>query len=498
MKRYRLEIIVFITGAVVMALELVGSRIVAPYLGTSIYVWTSLIGVILGSLSLGYYWGGYLADKKPDYRIFSILILSSAILTGIIGLIKTPVLDAVIRFIPDIRISAVIAATLLFAPAGTLLGTISPYAIRLRMKDLEHSGATVGRLYAISTVGSIIGTFAAGFFLISFFGSRNILLLLSMTLFCVYFLASSGTGSRSLKTTAIIFIVMLLTAFFSRNSNADKSIVDLDTNYSRVIIEEMQDSETSKKVRFIRVDRRWAQGAVVIGEPDKLFFDYSGFYRLAEHFNPGNKKALLLGGGVYTLARDYISRNPGGLIDVVEIDPEFTSLAKEYFYLIDHPGIKSIHEDGRTFLNHEKSKYDLIFIDVFKSSASPPFHMTTVETIKSAYDLLNENGVVITNIYSAIQGPKGKFFRAAYATIKSVFPQVYVFPAKYPLYGEEPQNVIVVAMKSGSPPSMTSSNPEMQKYLSHLWKYKIDCDLPVLTDEFAPVEHYLVEVVKDF
>jgi len=116
MKKYRLELIVFITGAVVMALELVGSRIVAPYLGASIYVWTSLIGVILASLSLGYYWGGRLADKKPVYRTFSLLILSSAIFTGIIGIIKIPVLDAVCRLVPDIRISAVIAATLLFAP----------------------------------------------------------------------------------------------------------------------------------------------------------------------------------------------------------------------------------------------------------------------------------------------------------------------------------------------------------------------------------------------
>ena len=335
MKKYGLELIVFITGAVVMALELVGSRIVAPYLGTSIYVWTSLIGIILASLSLGYYWGGRLADKKPEYRTFSLLILASAFLVGIISLIKTPVLVSISKFVPDVRLAAVLAATLLFAPSSTVLGTISPYAIKLRMKDLEHSGATVGRLYAISTVGSIIGTFLAGFFLISFFGSRNILIFLSMTLFCVYFLASFGDNSRSGKTTAIILITMLLSAFFFQTSVADNNIIDLDTNYSRIIIEERFDSDISKKVRFIRVDKKWAQGAVIIGEPDELYFDYSGFYRLAEHFNPGNKKALLLGGGVYTLARDYVRRNPGGSIDVVEIDPQFTSLAKEYFYLTD-------------------------------------------------------------------------------------------------------------------------------------------------------------------
>jgi spermidine synthase len=498
MSKYRLEMIVFITGAVVMALELVGSRIVAPYLGTSIYVWTSLIGVILASLSLGYYWGGRLADKKPDYGTFSILILSSAILTGIIGVIKNPVLDAVISLIPDIRVSAVIAATILFAPASILLGTISPYAIRLRMESLEHSGATVGRLYAISTVGSIVGTFAAGFFLISFLGSRNILILLSIILFAVYFLASSGKNSRAGKTTAIILAAVFLAAHFFEGYGSGNTAIDLDTKYSRILIEEMTAAETGKKVRLVRVDRNWAQGAVIIEEPDELFFSYSGFYRLADYFYPDNRNALLIGGGTYMLARDYIKRNPGNHMDVVEIDPDFTRIAKEYFYLKDDSRITSIHEDGRTFLKRSSNRYDVMFIDVFKSSASPPFQMTTVESIRSAFNLLNENGVLMTNIYSSIQGDKGKFFRAAYATIRSVFPQVYIFPVQYPMYGDESQNIIVVALKSKNPPKLESEDPEMKGYLSHLWKYKIEDDLPVLTDEFAPVEHYLVEVLKDF
>ena len=497
MTKYRLEIIVFITGAVVMALELVGSRVVAPYIGTSIYVWTSLIGVILASLSFGYYWGGRLADKKPDYRTFSFLILAAAILTGIIGIIKNPVLDAVSRAITDIRISAVVAATILFAPASVLLGTISPYAIRLRMENLEHSGATVGKLYAISTVGSIIGTFAAGFFLISFLGSRNILIVLSLILFAVFFLACTGKITRSLKAKVLLLAAVFLAVHLFQGSVSENTTIDLDTKYSRILIEEATATETGKKIRLIRVDRNWAQGAVIIGEPDELFFSYSGFYRLVDHFYPGNKNALLIGGGTYMLARDYIKRNPGNHMDVVEIDPDFTELSKKYFYLEDDPGITSIHEDGRTFLKRADGKYDIIFIDVFKSSASPPFQMTTVEAIRSASNMLNEKGVLMTNIYSAIQGDKGKFFRAAYATIKSVFPRVYVFPVQYPLYGEESQNIIIVALKSDAPPEIITSDPEMKKYLSHMWKYKIDCDLPVLTDEFAPVEHYLVEVVKD-
>lgn len=498
MNKYRLEIIVFVTGAVVMALELVGSRIVAPYLGTSIYVWTSLIGVILASLSFGYYWGGRLADKKPDYRTFSFLILSSAIFTGIIGIINIPVLNAVSKFVPDIRVSAVIAATLLFAPASVMMGTISPYAIRLRMETIEHSGATVGRLYAISTVGSIIGTFASGFFLISFLGSRNILIFLSLILFAVYFLACTGKTSRAGKAAVLFLAAVFPAVHIFQGYVSGNTTIDLDTKYSRILIEEATATETGKKVRFIRVDRNWAQGAVIIDEPDELFFSYSGFYRLADHYYPGNKNALLIGGGTYMLARDYIKRNPGNHMDVVEIDPDFTELAKKYFYLEDDSRITSIHEDGRTFLKRTvNKKYDVLFIDVFKSSASPPFQMTTVEAVRSAANLLNENGVLMTNIYSAIQGDKGKFFRAAYATIKAVFPQVYVFPVQYPLYGEESQNIIIVALKSDAPPDIVRFDPEMKKYLSHMWKYKIDCDLPVLTDDFAPVEHYLVEVIKD-
>lgn len=498
MNKYRLEIIVFFTGAVVMALELVGSRIVAPYLGTSIYVWTSLIGVILASLSLGYYWGGRLADKKLEYKTFSLLIFYCAALVGIIAIIKTPVLDIVSKLVPDIRFGAVVAATILFAPASILLGFVSPYAIRLRMEDIEHSGATVGRLYAISTVGSIIGTFATGFFLISFLGSRNILVFLSLVLFAVYFLACFGNKLRAGKAAAIIFTAVLLSVHFFQASGSGDMVTDVDTKYNHVLIEEMKDSGTGKKIRFLRVDRRWAQSAVVVGKPDDLFFSYCKFYRLIKHFCPKNKNALLIGGGAYTVARDYIRRNPNNSIDVVEIDPDFTLLAKKYFYLDDDPRIRSIHEDGRTFLKHATKKYDVIFIDVFKSTASPPFHMTTAEAMQESSALLNDEGVLITNIYSAIQGDKGKFFRAAYATIKSVFPHVYIFPVQNPMQPEELQNLIIIALKSNRPDKLTSSDPEQNIYLSHYWRYNIDCDIPVLKDEFAPVEYYLAEVIKAF
>jgi predicted membrane-bound spermidine synthase len=154
-----LGVIVFLCGAVVMILEMVGSRILAPYLGTSIVVWTSLIGIILGCLSIGYWWGGQLADENPSYRSLSLIILLAGLFVATIALSKSYVLELLQRHAGTIHLGATLGTLLLFAPPSILLGMVSPYAVRLKMRDLRDSGRTVGNLYAISTMGSIFGTF---------------------------------------------------------------------------------------------------------------------------------------------------------------------------------------------------------------------------------------------------------------------------------------------------------------------------------------------------
>ena len=170
MKKYSLEIIVFVSGAVVMVYELVGSRIFAPYLGTSLVVWTSLIGVILGSLSLGYWWGGRLADKKPQAQILAFVLLGAAFFVGSTVFFQASVLFYLQEVFTDLRFSSILGAVVLFAPASVLFGMVSPYTVKLKLEKLSLSGATVGQLYAISTIGSIVGTFAGGFFLVPFLG----------------------------------------------------------------------------------------------------------------------------------------------------------------------------------------------------------------------------------------------------------------------------------------------------------------------------------------
>ena len=161
--KYILEITVFICGAVVMIYELIGSRILGPFFGTSIFIWTSLIGIILGSLSLGYYLGGRLSDKKASFNILALFLLCSAILIGLTFLFKSFLLFFLQNNIDDIRISSVLASVILFSPASILFGMISPYAAKLSLVTINTSGTVIGRLYAISTAGSIIGTFLSGF-----------------------------------------------------------------------------------------------------------------------------------------------------------------------------------------------------------------------------------------------------------------------------------------------------------------------------------------------
>src|SRR3989338_3386296 len=168
----RLEIIVFIAGALVMILELIGSRLLAPYLGTSIFVWTALIGIVLGALSLGYYLGGRFSAKNPSLAFLCLILFLAGLAIFLVAIFKDFILFYSTYF--GVKSGAVFATIILFALPGVLLGMISPYAVRLKIKDLESSGGIAGNLYALSTIGSIVGTFLAGFYLIPTFGSNQI------------------------------------------------------------------------------------------------------------------------------------------------------------------------------------------------------------------------------------------------------------------------------------------------------------------------------------
>lgn len=490
MGKYKLEIIVFISGAVVMIFELVGSRVLAPHLGSSIFTWTSLIGVILGSLSLGYWLGGKWADQGASYNTLGRILLIAGVLLALTNLFKDPFLILLTNIISDIRIASLIGALVLFALPSVLLGTVSPYAVKLKIINVETSGTTVGNLYALSTLGSIVGTFLAGFWLIPFFGSTRIIYILGLILVLISLLAKSKTNLRA--KVLFIFVLTILAlinpAYFARYG-----IRDFDTQYSRVLIYDSVDKKTSRPIRVMNLDKMNSSAMFLDGED--LFFDYFKYSRLSQHFNPLAKKALLVGGAGYVYPRDFLKMFPEASLDVVEIDPKLTNLARQYFALEDSPRLRIYHQDGRMFLNKTGNKYDLVFMDAFNSMFSLPYQLTTQEAIKKIYDVLEDRGVVLVNIISLLDREKDDFLQAEYSTYKSVFPQVYLFPVHSLTQTDQIQNILLVALKSPDQPEFTSSNSEYNEYLSHLWPGDIFNQTMILTDEYAPVDYQIAKML---
>ena len=485
MTKYKLEFIVFISGAVVMILEITGSRVLAPYLGTSLFVWTSIIGIILGSLSLGYYLGGKLADKEANYNIFSLIIFIAALLIGSTTVLKEALLQLLQVNISSIKLGAVLAATALFAPASIFLGMVSPYAVKLKMKDLKTSGRTVGNLYAISTIGSITGTFLAGFVLISYFGNTKLLLILTITLILCSIL---GYKKKLLKSRTLVlsfFIIYLGTIQLTQASFEESGYLDIDTNYSRVRVVD------DGLIRKLRISERHSSAMYLYN--DEPVYEYVKFYHLFSHFNPEFENVLMIGGGAYSFPKDFLKKYATATIDVVEIDPKITEIAQKYFRLEENDRLEIFHEDGRTYLNKNEEKYDAILIDAFLNYYSIPHHLTTIETVEKVYESLNKNGVVALNLVSSMEGETSQFLRAEYKTYKEVFPQVYLFPVQAPDSSETFQNIFLIALKSETLPSFENEDPIINERLEHLWEEEIDLDIPVLTDDFAPVDQYLMD-----
>jgi predicted membrane-bound spermidine synthase len=286
MKKYILEIIVFICGAVVMIYELAGSRILAPYLGTSIFVWTSLIGVILGSLSLGYYLGGRLADKQAKIETLDLIILATSLLILFVYMIKEGLLGMTVATL-GLKFGSIFAALMLFAPASITMGMVSPYAARLKLNNLENSGRTIGNLYAISTLGSIVGTFMAGFVLIPKLGVDRIVLLLILIL-----LILSLVSSRQKRTIKIIFLV--LTGLFFIFPITNRNMVSIDTSYNRVWLSSRQQGD--RQILRLQTDPTSIQSQMFVDAPNELAAEYTKYYDLAAYFKPDFQRTLIIGG----------------------------------------------------------------------------------------------------------------------------------------------------------------------------------------------------------
>ena len=486
-----LDVTVFVCGGVVMTYEIVGSRVLSPFLGASTYVWTSLIGVILASLSLGYWLGGRIADKRPDLRILASIIFIGGGLISVTVLIKEIVLLMVADAPLGVELKSIIGSIILFAQASICLGLVTPYAVRLRLQSLEDAGKTVGRLYALSTVGSICGTFAAGFILIPFVGSIRTLYALSAILFCLSLMLFPFAISRMKIASIVLFIFSILShemGVFLLSSSS--KLHDIDSEYSRIQVFEATDPKTGKAVQALTTDPYFTQSAMFL-DSDELVFDYTRYYNLVRHFNSGFRDVLFIGGAGYSSPKDLLRNYRDVRIQVVEIDPAMTQIAREHFRLADDDRLNISHEDGRTFLRRSASaKYDAVMMDAFGSLFSVPYQLTTVEAVREIRRNLRDDGIVIFNLGSAITGESSHFLHAEIATYRSVFPNVYLFKINPDTPDGNLQNLIIVATASPKPLVKETSDPEISQFLSHLYPFESANDLPILTDDLAPVEYY--------
>jgi len=486
-----LDLTVFVCGAVVMTFEIIGSRVLSPFLGASTYVWTSLIGVILASLSLGYWLGGRLADRKPDLKILASVIFIAGGLISVTVLIKEIALSFVASTPVGVELKSVIASIILFAPASICLGFVTPYTVKLRMLSLADAGKTVGRLYALSTVGSIVGTFAAGFVLTPFVGSIRTLYALSAVLIGLSLRLVPFTISRTGIGVIIVFVFSIITNEAGANLLfRTNGLHDIDTEYSRVQVFRTIDPKSGKPIQVLATDPYFAQSAMFF-DSDEPAFEYSRYYHLARHFKPDFRDTLVIGGAGYSVPKDFLRRYSNVNIDVVEIDPQMTAIARKYFRLQDDPRLKIIHEDGRTFLRRSDSaKYDVIMMDAFGSLFSVPYQLTTVEAVREMRRTLREDGVVIFNLGSSITGEASLFLQAELATYQSVFPTVHLYKVNSDYEDTHLQNLMIVASASPNVPATTSPDPEIESLLSHRYTGDLSTTAQIITDDLAPVEYY--------
>ena len=478
-----------------MIYELVGSRVLAPYVGTSLFVWTSLIGIILGSLSLGYALGGRLADKKLSLGILSVILLIAGIFVGLTTVGNKLVLAIITDNIVDIRFSASLATIILFMPASVALGMVSPYVIRLHLSDLKSSGRVIGTLYALSTLGSIAGTFLAGFWLIPFFGTTRILLITMIILGLVALLVSH---KRFLKTKLAFLILTISILINFKPINyifSNPNLIDVDTVYNRIWIADIIDQRVGRPLRMLVTDPHGIQGGVYLDNPLELALSYSKFFRLAYHFSPSARDALLIGGGTYSVPGDFVRHYQDAKLTVVELDPQVTELAREHFYFEDNERITIKHQDGRVFLNQNQEKFDIVYLDAYGSHISVPFHLTTLEALTRVHESLNDNGIVVANLVSGLAGEKGKFFLSELKTYESIFPEVMVFPVNEPNKLENLQNIVLVAFKNKPDIGLVSEDQEINSYLSNYREINIDSSAIILTDDYAPVDYFTLNLL---
>ena len=456
--KYCLFITVFVTGAAVLMLELLGTRLISPFYGASIYVWSSLISVTLVFLASGYFVGGKLADRRPRITMLYLCILLAGLSVVLLSLVDSHVLAATDSLGP--RWGALCSAFILFALPMFFLGTITPYAIKVQANDLQDIGATSGNLYGVSTVGSFAGAISTGFILIPNFAVSTVLTFIASLLFVVAVMGFIAAGKYYGLLCLPLLSVFLLPQPGLGLAGDVKVIYRTESLYGQIMVVDRGN------LRFLLIN-----GAIQSRydlNTREFNLPYLRLMQKAVKYHPqaGSCLTLGLGGG----GIDKRFRAAGLTVDNVELDPKVVEVVREYFGFDG----RVIVDDARSYIRRTAKRYDLVVFDVLNGYSVSP-HRLTKEAFGEIKAILSPKGILTVNTlgFESHLTTNDPYEKALFKTLKAVFPYVYVKATGYGF-----QNIVFYC--SDDPLTLDGRFVSLE--------ILPDNKTPVLTDDYNPVE----------
>jgi len=418
----------FLSGAAIMVIEMTGIRLLAPIFGSSIFSWTSLIGVVLIAISAGGLIGGFLADRpERTSRLAHVLMLSALFsiitpslfnvfggLTQSLGLISGPVVLSIV----------------LFACPAFLLGMVGPLVTRSisRAHKDELVGFSAGLANMSGALGSFIGTFAAGFFLIPGLDTRMIFMLTACTLLVCALVSLKGSEKRMTHWRVFqylsVFLALAMVLAFQGPGKSPGVLSVIESAYQRITVAYGIDSD-GQLYKSLYNDRQ-LQGSMYEANGDSPH-QYPRYWALAKQYKPAIEKAIVLGGGAYTIPKKIQDDYPKAAVTVVELDPVVTDIAREHFGINDYRNFDIVTDDARRYLSGSDDHYDFAFIDVFNGVVSIPSHLVTVEFFAELKERMTDDGVVMMNLIGSETDSQSSVAHAIHNSVKAVFDDVHLY-----------------------------------------------------------------------
>ena len=417
--RLALGALVFGAGIGALATEITASRLLAPYFGSSTIVWANLIGIVLAALSLGYWLGGRIADKRPRPSLLGFIVLGAAICVSAIPFVARPFLDLTVEGLDEASAGAVIgsflAVLLLCAPPVVLLGMVSPFAIRLAVASIETAGAVAGRLYALSTAGSLLGTFLPALVLIPAIGTQRTFLVIAALL------AVSACFLLGVRYLVVAAALAALVAVPPGAVKAEAGLLHEETSYHQYI--QVVQRPDGRRLLYlnegIAVHSVWRRDSVLTGGV------WDAFLAVPPLLGRPLERVAILGNAAGTTARALGVYYPDAEVDGVELDPAVSRVGRRYFGLEDNRRLTVHDADARPFLRSTDRRYDLIVVDAYHQPYVP-FYLATREFFRLARERLAPGGIVALNV-AAVPNDK-RLVRAIGGTVGAELPQVLEWP----------------------------------------------------------------------